>query len=158
MDEVIDIANAVLYLSAIPILSEPSHHSAQSESKPSPRPCQTFSYSLPVRIRKAKQRFCSKATLCRVRRRIPTNRQAQKETYYSPFWGVSLTATRRLDDDAPEELPFGIVVTLKEMNGVNRIDNFVQNCLASRWIVEEIDLETSIDVYATAEQEIRFED
>ena len=71
---------------------------------------------------------------------------------------MSLTATRRLDDDVPEELPFGIVVTLKEMNGVNRIDNFVQNCLASRWIVEEIDLETSIDVYAMAEQEIRFED
>lgn len=37
-------------------------------------------------------------------------------------------------------------------------DNFIQNCLASRWIVEEIDLETSVEVYATAEQEIRFED
>lgn len=85
-------------------------------------------------------------------------RKVPKKTYFSPFWGVSLTATRRLDDDGPEELPFGIVVTLKEMNGVNRIDNFVQNCLASRWIVEEVDLETSIDVYASAEQEIRFED
>lgn len=85
-------------------------------------------------------------------------RKVPKKTYLSPFWGVSLTATRRLDDDEPEKLPFGIVVTLKEMNGVNRIDNFIQNCLATRWIVEEIDLETSVDVYAAAEQEIRFED
>lgn len=36
-----------------------------------------------------------------------------------------------------DSLPFGVVVTLKEMNGVNRIDDFVKMCLARGWLDSE---------------------
>jgi hypothetical protein len=86
------------------------------------------------------------------------DRRIPKITYHSPFWGISLSSKKRLDDDEREELPFGIVVTLKEMAGVNRIDNFIRNCQTSHWIVEEIDITSSIEIYRQAEQEIIFDD
>lgn len=56
-----------------------------------------------------------------------------------------------------EPLQFGVVVTLKEMNGVNRIDNFIKLCMASGWFVSKPDVQNQIDVYARAEEEIKFE-
>ena len=50
-----------------------------------------------------------------------------------------------------------VVVTLKEMNGVNRIDDFVKLCLARGWLVSRLDIENQLDVYAKAEEEIEFE-
>lgn len=51
----------------------------------------------------------------------------------------------------------GVVVTLKEMNGVNRIDDFVKMCLARGWLVQRLDIENQLDLYAKAEEEIEFE-
>ena len=42
-----------------------------------------------------------------------------------------------------DSLPFGVVVTLKEMNGVNRIDDFVKMCLARGWLVQRLDIKIS---------------
>lgn len=56
-----------------------------------------------------------------------------------------------------DSLPFGVVVTLKEMNGVNRIDDFVKMCLARGWLVQRLDIENQLDLYAKAEEEIEFE-
>ena len=50
-----------------------------------------------------------------------------------------------------------MVVTLKEMNGVNRIDDFVKMCRARGWLVNRLDIENQLDVYAKAEEEIEFE-
>ena len=50
-----------------------------------------------------------------------------------------------------------VVVTLKEMNGVNRIDDFVKMCLARGWLVQRLDIENQLDLYAKAEEEIEFE-
>ena len=47
--------------------------------------------------------------------------------------------------------------TLKEMNGVNRIDDFVKMCLARGWLVQRLDIENQLDLYAKAEEEIEFE-
>ena len=57
-----------------------------------------------------------------------------------------------------DSLPFGVVVTLKEMNGVNRIDDFREPmCLARGWLVQRLDIENQLDLYAKAEEEIEFE-
>lgn len=54
-------------------------------------------------------------------------------------------------------IPFGVVVTLKEMNGVNRNDEFIKLCIARGWLVNRLDVENQIDIYAKAEEEINFE-
>ena len=46
---------------------------------------------------------------------------------------------------------------MKEMNGVNRIDDFIKLCLAKGWLVTKLDVENQLDVYAKAEEEIEFE-
>ena len=50
-----------------------------------------------------------------------------------------------------------MVVTLKEMNGVNRIDDFIKMCMARGWLVNQLDIESQLDVYAKAEEDIVFE-
>ena len=50
-----------------------------------------------------------------------------------------------------------MVVTLKEMNGVNRIDEFIKLCMMKNWVVNRIDVQNRIDVYSKAEEEIEFE-
>ena len=52
----------------------------------------------------------------------------------------------------------GLVVTLKEINGVNRIDDFIQNCQLRGWLVNKIDIENRIDIYNIAEEDIHFEE
>lgn len=84
-------------------------------------------------------------------RRIP------KKTYASPYWGISMTTKKRLDGEQREELRFGLVVTLKEMNGANRIENFIKNCLSANWTVESIDIDTSVDIYEIGDEEIEFD-
>lgn len=56
-----------------------------------------------------------------------------------------------------EPLQFGVVVTLKEMNGVNRINDFIKMCMARGWLVYQLDMENQLDVYAKAEEDIVFE-
>lgn len=51
----------------------------------------------------------------------------------------------------------GVVVTLKEMNGVNRIDDFIKLCMARGWLVNKLDVESRSDIYLKAEEEIEFE-
>ena len=51
---------------------------------------------------------------------------------------------------------FGIVVTLKEINGVNRIDEFIRNCNLSGWLVNELDVKNKVDIYKKLNEEIEF--
>lgn len=53
-------------------------------------------------------------------------------------------------------LRFGVVVTLKEMYGVNRIDEFIRNCNLNGWLVNKIDIENRIDIHEKVNEEIEF--
>ena len=55
-------------------------------------------------------------------------------------------------------LRFGAVVTLKEIHGVNHIDDFIQRCSLRGWIVNRADVKTSIDIYNAAEVDINFDE
>ena len=52
---------------------------------------------------------------------------------------------------------FGVVVTLKEMNGVNRIDEFIRSCTLNGWIVNVIDVVNRVDIHQKVNEEIEFE-
>ncbi len=83
-------------------------------------------------------------------------RKRPRKVYDSGLWGLKINTKERLQK-RKEPLPFGVVVTLKEMNGVNRIDDFIKMCMARGWLVNRIDIENQLDVYAKAEEEIVFE-
>ena len=83
-------------------------------------------------------------------RRIP------RKAYDSGLWGLKINTKERLQR-RKEPLQFGVVVTLKEMNGVNRIDDFIKMCMARGWLVNQLDIENQLDVYAKAEEDIVFE-
>lgn len=62
--------------------------------------------------------------------------------------------------NAGDGLRFGIVVTLRGMDGRNRFDEFKMQCQlqSEPWIVEEIDMNTNIKIYQEADAEITFDD
>lgn len=85
------------------------------------------------------------------------DRAVPRKAYESGLWGLSIKTKERMNTRKKEPLQFGVVVTLKEMNGVNRIDDFIKLCMAKNWMVTRLDVENQIDIYAKAEEEIEFE-
>lgn len=82
--------------------------------------------------------------------------QARK-VYETGMWGLSIKTKERLSSRNGKGLQFGVVVTLKEMYGQNRIDDFIKFCMLRGWIVNQISVENRLDVYAKAEEDINFE-
>lgn len=79
-----------------------------------------------------------------------------RKAYQSGMWGLSIKTKERLDSKAGRGLQFGVIVTLKEMNGENRIDDFIKLCMMRGWMVNRIDVQAQADVYAKAEEDITF--
>lgn len=86
----------------------------------------------------------------------PTKRA--KKAYENGLWGFSIKTKKRLNANDGENLKFGIVVTLKEIKGVNRISDFINQCSMRGWLVNRINVEEMIDIYNIAEEEISFDE
>lgn len=80
-----------------------------------------------------------------------------KKSYENGLWGISLKTKERLDESFGENMRFGLVVTLHAIDGVNRIDEFIQRCSFRAWIVNKINIETQVNIFNEAELEIEFE-
>lgn len=80
-----------------------------------------------------------------------------RKAYGIGVWGLSIKTKERLNSKDGRGLKFGVVVTLKEMNGVNRIDDFIKMCQARGWIVNRINIDNQIDVYNKGEEMIEFD-
>lgn len=80
-----------------------------------------------------------------------------RKVYGAGLWGLSIKTKERMVPKAGRGLHFGVVVTLKEMDGINRMDEFISLCQLRGWIVNVIDVENQIDIYQQAEAEIEFE-
>ncbi len=77
-----------------------------------------------------------------------------KMCYGKKEWGIEVKTSNRVDNKDGIGVKFGIVVTLKEIYGKNRIDEFVRNCTLKGWLVNEINLESKIDIYTKLSEEI----
>lgn len=84
-----------------------------------------------------------------------TNLRAKKG-YSGELCGIKMTVKGRLTS-AHETIPFGIVVTIKEINGVNRISEFIKKCELKGWFVNQVSVENRIDINLKAEEELEFE-
>ena len=87
-----------------------------------------------------------------------STRSRDKKSYDNPLWGISVTTKNRLNPTDGDNIKFGLVVTLKELHGVNRIGDFIQMCSFNQWFVEEVDIYNKLDLYNESEIEIDFED
>lgn len=80
-----------------------------------------------------------------------------KQKYDNTMWGLSIKSKERLEKRDGEGIKFGIVITLKEINGTNRISEFINQCSLRGWLVNEINVENRVDIYNVAQEEIQFE-
>jgi hypothetical protein len=84
-------------------------------------------------------------------------RSRAREKYGAGLWGLSIKTKERQKSSHDKSMQFGVVITLKEMNGVNRIDDFIKLCMVRGWIVNRVDVNIRADVFAKAEEKIDFE-
>lgn len=80
-----------------------------------------------------------------------------RKSYDNKLWGMSIKTKERLKSRDGIGIRFGVVVTLKEINGVNRIDDFIQLCNLNGWLVNKVDVQNRIDIYQKADEDIEFE-
>jgi len=87
------------------------------------------------------------------------NRSARpRKKYGGGLWGLSIKTKERLTTNRDRSTPFGVVITLKEMNGVNRIDDFIKLCMVRGWMVNRVDVDNRVDIYSKAEENITFDE
>ncbi|MDO5564108.1 MAG: S8 family peptidase [Eubacteriales bacterium] len=85
------------------------------------------------------------------------DRRKPKKAYGIGLWGISIKCKERLDKKKGEGMHYGIIITLKEMNGKNRINEFKNLCLSRGWLVTELDVKNQIEIYNKLEDEIELE-
>ncbi len=89
---------------------------------------------------------------------IIKKRFTDKKAYgNNPMWGLSIKTKERLSTGRKPKLPFAAVVTLKEMHGRNRHADFAKLCQYHGWHVNELDIQTRLDIHAIGEQQLEFD-
>lgn len=89
---------------------------------------------------------------------IFSKKNRPRTVYSDSDWGISIKIKERLKEKHPH-FKFGLVVTFKALDGDSRLGEFVQNCeFGHYWHVRAVDVESRINVYETASQEIQWED
>lgn len=85
-------------------------------------------------------------------------KNGERDSYKNKLWGIRIIKTTRFYNNLTrDKIKFGLVVTLKEINGENRIDEFIQRCFFNQWFVEKVEVENQIELYNKAEEEIIFQ-
>ena len=87
----------------------------------------------------------------------PKDRMKPKISYNNKNWGMEVKTNNRLDSKDGIGIRFGVIVTLKEINGVNRIDEFIKNCTLNGWLVNSLDVQNRIDINKKVNEEVEFE-
>jgi len=87
----------------------------------------------------------------------PKKRMLSKISYENKNWGMEVKTNNRLDPNDGIGVRFGVVVTLKEINGINRIDEFIKSCTLKGWLVNKIEVETRVDIHKKVNEDIIFE-
>ncbi len=86
-----------------------------------------------------------------------TKRMMSKDSYKNKNWGMEVKTNNRLDPQDGVGVRFGVVVTLKEINGVNRIDEFIRSCTLDGWLVNVIDVAARVEIHNKVNEEIEFD-
>ena len=110
-----------------------------------------------VSERKAREKFRKWENTKFISSLLTTNKARGKSLYNEGFWGISITSKERARVAKMDDLKFGIVVTLKNKKGENRLEEFKHSCLLQGYLVNEIDIKNKIEFYNDAQEEIKFD-
>lgn len=88
----------------------------------------------------------------------PKDRAVAKMVYGNGSWAISIKTKERLRPRDGTGIHFGLVITLKEMFGANRMDDFFALCQLRGWAVARVDVENQLELYTKAEEEVDFDD
>ena len=87
-----------------------------------------------------------------------TGRNRSKKAFSADgMWGIKINTKERIAKNQEEGLNFGLVITLKEIKGVDRYDDFIQMCQLRGWLVNSIDIENRVGIYIHGEENITLE-
>ena len=89
-------------------------------------------------------------------KKVLTDKVGALEAYGDGMWTLSIKKKDRLikTDDG---VNFGLVITLKEINGINRINDFIHRCGLRGWLVNRIDVNNRVEIYNKAQETIKFD-
>ena len=87
----------------------------------------------------------------------PQKRKRVKGSYKNKNWGMEIKTNNRLDPKDGVGLRFGVVVTVKAIDGINRIDEFIRNCNLNGWLVNSIEIQNRLDIHQKINEEIEFD-
>lgn len=74
----------------------------------------------------------------------------------NPMWGIQIESNERVGT-VHKLIHFGMVVTLKEIHGKNRIEKFVELCQGKGWIVVPLRIEEKVDIFNSLDEEIKLD-
>ena len=86
-----------------------------------------------------------------------TSRSKPKKVYANPMWGMMIRKSSRYQRGSHEPQRFGVVVTIHNLKGENRIDAFIRQCSAIGWIVERVEIDNELKIYERSQVEVEFE-
>ena len=86
-----------------------------------------------------------------------SKRKIGKKSFNNKNWGMEIKTNSRLNPEDSKGIRFGVVITLKEINNKNRIEEFIQNCHFNKWLVNEIDIQNKIKILQKVNEDIDFE-
>lgn len=86
-----------------------------------------------------------------------TKRVVARKAYESGLWGISIKCKERVDGKHGIGMGYGVIVTLKEIKGKNRKEEFKNLCIARGWIVNELNVENQLTIYNELDEEITLE-
>ncbi|MFA6518629.1 MAG: S8 family peptidase [Candidatus Shapirobacteria bacterium] len=86
-----------------------------------------------------------------------TDKIGARKVYEHGLWGISIKTKERLIKRLGVGTKFGLVVTLKEINGVNRINDFTRQCELRGWLVSRVDIDNRVEIFNKAKETITFD-
>lgn len=84
------------------------------------------------------------------------DRTRPRDVYGDGRWGLSIKTKERLSKRSGG-INFGLVITLKEINGVNRINDFIRQCELRGWLVSRVDVDNRVEIYNKAQESVAFD-
>lgn len=115
---------------------------------------ETSSSNLEENARSELRKWDNVKRLCEV---VPEKRRVARDRFDSDYWGLRVITKERISDGRRNDLAYGVVVTLMEINGVNRFEAFESACQANGWVVNRIDVQERVEIHNRAEEAIELQ-
>lgn len=90
------------------------------------------------------------------------NPKRAKQNFGRNNWGIEVTYSRRYIERGgvkkPQSIKWGMVITLKALDGKNRFDEFMRACILNGWRVYSVSVDNMVKVYNQSQLDIQFDD